>query len=104
MITTDFKMSNGTSISYEVFEDGFDIWIGSIGGYPTYSQREPFIPDRSISYEENAIKMCEQISKDSARTKDNSNKAEDRLTTIEANIDYLMLVTDNSDGLNEVEV
>ena len=101
MITTDFKMSNGTSISYEVFEDGFDIWIGSIGGYPTYSQREPFIPDRSISYEENAIKMCEQISKDSARTKNDSNTAGDRLTTIEANIDYLMLLNDPDSATEE---
>lgn len=94
MTTTEFKMNGGASISYEVFDDGFDIWIGSMAGYPTYSQREPFIPDKSLSYEENAVKMCEQISKDSNQAQSDSKTAEERLTNIEANIDYLMLLND----------
>lgn len=102
MTTTEFKMNGGATISYEVFDDGFDIWIGSMTGYPTYSQREPFIPDKQLSYEENAIKMCEQISKDSNQVQADSKSAEERLTSIEANIDYLMLLND-ADSATESE-
>ena len=94
MTTTEYTMKDGTTISYDIFDDGFDIWIGDTDRTPTYRQREPFIPDKSKSYEENAISMIEKISNNSNNPKESSSPIDDRLTNIEANIDYLMLLND----------
>ena len=86
-----------TNLQYEIFDDGFDIYIGD-RKYPLYKQREPFIPDPSKSYEENAIAMCKEY----CEMRENNNSetfvsVEDRLTAVESNVDYLMLLNDSLD-------
>lgn len=81
-------------IYYEIYDDGFDIYIGD-QTHKAYIQREPFIPYHSKSYEENARIMCEHICADLVHT-DDGDSIDDRLTTIEANVDYLMLISDNT--------
>ena len=70
-------------------DNGFNIYIGQTSR-PTWKQYEPYIPDPSKSYEENAVQMCEELSS----PPEHHNTAEERLTNIEANIDYLMLLND----------
>lgn len=84
-------MDGGLDIYYETFEDGFDIWIGRTDGYPAYTQRIPNIPDPSKSFEENAKDMCAFLTTPQESGKGN---IDDRLTSVEANIDYLMLLND----------
>lgn len=102
MTTTEYTMKDGSLLSYEIFNDGFDIWIGDVDRTPTYRQREPFIPDKSKSYEENAISMIKEISDESNNPKNNASPIDERLTNIEANIDYLMLLND-ADSVDESE-
>ena len=89
MIKYEKQRYDGTDIFYNVTDDGFDIYFGSTANL-TYTQHEPFIPDHSKSYEENAIQMCEDLCKEP----EHHESIEDRVTNIEANIDYLMLLND----------
>lgn len=90
MVKYDKLNANNQSIYYEILEDGFKIYIGQTV-QPSIHQYEPYIPDPTKSYEENAIQMCEDLC-------ENANNMvpsiEDRVTNIEANIDYLMLLND----------
>lgn len=55
------KTFNGMKVSYAVVEDGYNIYLGD-NETPWIRQYEPnYIPDRSLSYEENAIKQIEDI-------------------------------------------
>ena len=95
MVTFD-KLYENKSVYYEILEDGFKIYIGQTT-YPSIHQFEPYIPDHTKTYEENAIQMCEDLCK-------NDNKSpsiEDRVTNIEANIDYLMLLNDPDSATEE---
>ena len=89
MVTFD-KLYENKSVYYEILEDGFKIYIGQTT-YPSIHQFEPYIPDHTKSYEENAIQMCEDLC---AAPVDKQSSIEDRVTNIEANIDYLMLLND----------
>ena len=82
-----------TSFMYELTETGYNIYIGD-SPVPTYAQYEPFIPDPSKSYEENAILDCKKYSKESELVNAPAETLDDRLTNIESNIDYLMLLND----------
>ena len=88
MVTYD-KLYNNKNVYYEILEDGFKIYIGQTVNASIH-QYEPYIPDPSKSYEENAIQMCEDLCKQNT----DSPSIEDRVTNIEANIDYLMLLND----------
>ena len=90
LIKYDKQSRNGKDIWYEILENGFNIYIAQTQR-PAYVQTEPYIPDPSKSYEDNAKDMCENlcIAIDSGK-----DPFEDRLTAVEANIDYLMLLTD----------
>ena len=50
------KFSN--QLSYEITEDGYDIYLN---GTKWICQHEPYIPFPDFSYEENAIKQCEEL-------------------------------------------
>lgn len=79
---------------YEILDDGFQIYIGT-DKYPQIVQQEPYIPDHSLSYEENALSMCEDCCKEPAYPPEvKKYNIDDRLTSVEANIDYLMLLND----------
>lgn len=88
---------NGVKIYYEIFDDGFDIFFGD-SSVPSWSQHEPYIPYRELSYEENAKKMCESLNVNfnnvpSEPSDDSVPKYKD-IRSLRADIDYLMLLTE----------
>lgn len=83
------KTIDEKSIYYEILENGFRIYIGN-KNFPSIEQLEPYIPDEDKTYEENAIDMCESLCSIQKESKDFNT----RLTTVEANMDYLMLLND----------
>ena len=62
MTSTD-KTFAGRNISYQIFEDGYDIYLD---GEPWISQREPYgkMYDKTKSYEENCLLQIEEITKE----------------------------------------
>lgn len=60
MTKTDYTF-NGKELSYEVTEDGYFIYLN---GDKWIHQYEPYIPDHSIGYEENAIAQIEELVKE----------------------------------------
>ena len=57
MITTNYSIEN-KQISYEVTDDGYKIYLD---GQQWIHQYKPYIPNPSISYEENAIAQIEEL-------------------------------------------
>ena len=57
MIETAYLI-DGQKLSYEILEDGYMIYKG---GTAWIHQYEPYIPNKELSYEENAIKQIEEI-------------------------------------------
>ena len=57
MIETNYSIDN-KQISYEVIDDGYKIYSD---GQLWIHQYEPYIPDKSKSYEENAIAQIEEL-------------------------------------------
>ena len=57
MITTNYSIDN-KQISYEVTDNGYKIYLD---GQQWIHQYEPYIPNPSISYEENAIAQIEEL-------------------------------------------
>lgn len=94
-INSNYILKNGTKLFYEVFENGFDIYIGENTTSPYMHQPEPFIPNPDLSYEENAIAMCKNISEQSMLEPDKPfTMTVDTYTSMQSNIDYLMLLSD----------
>ena len=88
---------DGTNVFYDITDDGFDIYIGSEKNL-VYTQHEPFIPNHSKSYEENAIIMCEDICKEPERS---FTMTESMYSEMQSNIDYLMLLNDADSAIEE---
>ena len=82
--------SSVMNLSYEIFDDGFEIYQGD-RAFPMFSQHEPFIPDPTKSYEDNAKMMCQELC---VQAKNPQPSMTQRITDVEANIDYLMLLND----------
>ena len=57
MIKTDYVFDN-KSVSYEVLEDGYKIYLD---GMDFIHQYEPYIPDKTKTYEENAVAQIEEL-------------------------------------------
>ena len=57
MIETNYSI-DGEQLSYELEEKGYMIYKG---GTAWIHQYEPYIPNRELSYEENAIAQIEEI-------------------------------------------
>lgn len=91
-INSGFIMPDKTQIFYEILDDGFDIYIGENAAHPLYHQPEPYIPNPDLSYEENAINMCKDISSPSQFE---GSALDKRLMNLESNVDYLMLLNDS---------
>lgn len=97
LIDSGFKIGD-KKLLYDILDDGFDIYVeGMI--HPSFHQPEPYIPYPNLSYEENAKKMCESMQNDNVP--DNEKTLSERLTDAEANIDYLMLLTDADSATEE---
>ena len=91
-INSGYHLGDGTELWYVINDNGFDIYYGENATYPSITQPEPYIPYPNLSYEENAKKMCESMHADAIAEPPKT--VEDRLTDIEANVDYLMLLND----------
>ena len=76
MTQTDYKM-NGHELSYEIAEDGYDIYLD---GRAWITQHEPYIPYPKLSYEEGCLKHIEEICKVEEPQEDETQK---RLTALE---------------------
>lgn len=61
-MTTD-KTFAGKSISYQIFSDGYDIYLD---GKPWISQRAPYDKpcDKAKSYEENCLAQIEELTRE----------------------------------------
>ena len=57
MKETNYSIDN-KQVSYEVIENGYKIYLD---GQQWIHQYEPYIPNPSISYEENAIAQIEEL-------------------------------------------
>lgn len=102
-IYSGYDYPTGGKLNYEIIQEngidnGFDIYIGD-SKYPLMHQPEPFIPNPDLSYKENAIAMCKNMSEVSSV--DDSVKSEktieERVNILESNMDYLMLLNDAAD-------
>lgn len=91
MIEFSKKTPDNKSIYYEILENGYKIYINNTIR-PSIYQYEPYIPDPSKTYEENAIDTCEELSTVRVSAID---PIEERLINVESNIDYLMLLNDS---------
>lgn len=62
-MTNTNKTFAGKSISYQIFSDGYDIYLD---GKPWISQREPYgkMYDKAKSYEENCLLQIEELTKE----------------------------------------
>lgn len=99
MIDSGYTNSSSEKLMYTIYENGFDIYIeGST--HPFIHQPEPFIPYPNMTYEENARTMCKELSTESEAVQADLTFNE-RLTNVEANIDYLMLLTDADSATEE---
>ena len=66
-IYSNYDLKNGTPLYYTIIyinevRAGFDIYFGENAECPIYHQPEPHIPNPNLSYEENAINMCKELS------------------------------------------
>lgn len=99
---SNYTLKNGTKLYYEVFENGFDVYTGENATSPYMHQPEPFIPNPDLSYEENAIAMCKNISEQSMMEPDRPfTMTEDMYSVMQSNIDYLMLLNDPDSATEE---
>lgn len=57
MKNTDYIINEKT-VSYDISEDGYDIYLGS---QKWITQHEPYIPYPNLSYEESCLKQIEEI-------------------------------------------
>ena len=99
-IYSGYDTADGTKLYYEIImnngkEYGFNIYEGDVAETPSFHQPEPWIPDRSKSYIENAIEMCKTISEDSSVTPEPPFiMTREMYLEQQANIDYLLLLTE----------
>ena len=77
MKTTEYKFNNET-ISYEITEDGYDIYLGD---KKWVTQYEPYIPYPNLSYEAGCLKQIEEICKVKEPQED---ETQQRLSALEA--------------------
>lgn len=99
LVYSNFNLPNGVKLYYEIIETengeaGFNIYAGENSKYPYLHQPEPFIPDRSLTYVENALKMCEELSLHVVPKTQYAQITIEEFTQIQSNIDYLLLLNE----------
>ena len=102
MIKFNKQTDDGKDVFYDILDDGFKIYIGQTST-PTIHQYEPFIPDHTKSYEENAIQMCDELCTPSEPPEPSFAMTEDMYTEMQSNIDYLMLLNDPDSATETTE-
>lgn len=99
-IYSGYDKADGTKMYYTIImngeqEYGFDIYEGEVSKTPSFHQPEPWIPDRSMTYAENAIAMCKSIADDSSiPIEPPFTMTKEMYLEQQANIDYLLLLTE----------
>ena len=94
-VNTNLVTPNGEDIFYEIFDDGFDIYFGETTKHPSWRQREPYIPYRGLSYEENAIKFAKTVSSEAeSYVPKQFVYTEEMYNEMQANIDYLLILAE----------
>ena len=94
-IDSGYTLVDGTALYYEIFDDGFDIYFGETTKHPSWRQREPYIPYRGLSYEENAVKFAKTVSNEAVSyAPEQFVYTEEMYDKMQADIDYLLLLTE----------
>lgn len=101
MIKFEKQTSDNKDVWYDILDDGFKIYIEQTIR-PVIHQYEPYIPDPTKSYEENAKVMCEQLCAASS-AENRFVMTEDMYTEMQSNIDYLMLLSDPDSAAEATE-
>lgn len=83
MITTEFKI-NDRELAYEVVRNGYLIYLG---GKLWIRQLEPYIPNPTMSYEENALAQIEAL----ATSAEEENDMNARIASLEETVDFLVM-------------
>lgn len=78
MITTNYVI-NGQGVSYEIFENGYNIHLGE---KLWITQQEPYIPYSSLGYEGSCLKQIEELT-NQPDTEEVSSDYEIRLSALE---------------------
>lgn len=95
MIDSGYTLKNGTKLYYVINDDGFDIYAGKSAKHPYLHQYEPYIPNPDISYENNAIQMCDELAQTSRTVSPTVvSIPEEEYLSLRADIDYLMVLND----------
>ena len=82
MIETIYSIDN-KQVSYEVTDNGYKVYLD---GQQWIHQYEPYIPNPSISYEENAIAQIEEIyngHQQALKEQQEKESLQDQITNIE---------------------
>lgn len=90
---SDYKLSNGHSLTYQIVENGYYILID---GNKYLYQYEPYIPDHNLSYEENAIKQIQEIIANEKAMAEETDTFEKQLSELKDT------VSTNSGGVDEL--
>lgn len=77
-------------LSYEVLENGYDIYLN---GKKWMVQHEPNIPFPELSYEENAIKQCEELDETVNPEKILKAYKDSKITGLKSNLESFLLET-----------
>lgn len=108
MAKIDSGMVNDSNVKiyYEICDDGFDIFFGD-SETPSWSQHEPYIPYKGLSYEENAKKMCESLNVNYSNVPteptDESIPTYKEIRSLRSDLDYLMLLNDPDSAAEATE-
>lgn len=87
MTKTD-KLYDGQEISYEVGDDGYDIYLS---GRKWITQHEPYIPYPNLSYEESCKKHIEEILSGQEKTEIFIDERDKKIAELSAIMDDLIL-------------
>lgn len=97
-IDSGYTTEKGSVLYYEIIlkdgmENGYDVFIGD-SPVPIIHQPEPFIPDRSKSYIENAIETCKSMSHPIAPPIEKFVMTKEMYNKQQSDIDFLMLMVE----------
>ena len=81
MKQSNYSIDN-KKVSYEILEDGYKIYLD---GKEWIHQYEPYIPNRELSYEENAIAQIEEI----IASHENQPTVDEQIAMLEAQLEEL---------------
>ena len=97
-----YTLKDGTKLYWDYVykddkENGYEVYVGE-NPIPVQRQPEPYIANPSLSYEENALNICKEMSEVSNTPYvEPFEMTESMYTDMQSNIDYLMLLNDTTE-------